>query len=34
VLTTLATDLKQRGRLDLSECFIDGTFIVAKKQLS
>jgi transposase len=31
VLEALATDLKERGRLDLSECYIDGTFIVAKK---
>jgi transposase len=31
VLEALATDLKDRGKLDLSECFIDGTFIVAKK---
>jgi transposase len=34
VLETLAEDLHQRGRLDLSECFIDGTFIVAKKGAS
>lgn len=26
VLEALATDLKERGGLDLSECFIDGTF--------
>jgi len=31
VLETLAEDLDSRGKLDLSECFIDGTFIVAKK---
>ncbi len=31
VLEALATDLKERGKLDLSECFIDGTFIAAKK---
>jgi transposase len=31
VLEALAQDLKERGKLDLSECFIDGTFIVAKK---
>lgn len=31
VLQTLATDLQERGDLDLSECHIDGTFIVAKK---
>ena len=27
VLETLAQDLLERGRLNLSECFIDGTFI-------
>jgi len=31
ILTTLADDLKERGKLDLSECFIDGTFVSAKK---
>ncbi len=31
ILKALAQDLKERGDLDLSECFIDGTFIVAKK---
>lgn len=31
VLEALAQDLKARGKLDLSECFIDGTFVVAKK---
>ncbi len=31
VLAALAQDLKERGKLDLSECFIDGTFVVAKK---
>ena len=31
ILVTLAEDLKERGDLDLSECFIDGTFVVAKK---
>ncbi len=31
LLDALARDLKERGKLDLSECFIDGTFIVAKK---
>jgi transposase len=31
VLEALAHDLKGRGRLDLSECFIDGAFVVAKK---
>ncbi len=31
VLKALAEDLEARGGLDLSECFIDGTFVVAKK---
>jgi transposase len=31
ILRALATDLKERGGIDLSECFIDGTFVVAKK---
>src|SRR5262245_46819457 len=31
VLEALAADLTERGELDLSECFIDGTFVVAKK---
>ena len=31
VLAVLAEDLRARGALDLSECFIDGTFVVAKK---
>jgi len=31
ILRTLAEDLKLRGSLDLEECFIDGTFVVAKK---
>ena len=31
VLETLAQDLETRGEIDLSECFIDGTFVVAKK---
>ena len=31
VLDALARDLKDRGQLDLSECFIDSAFIVAKK---
>ena len=31
VLETLAEDLRTRGDLDLSECFIDGMFVVAKK---
>lgn len=31
VLRTLAQDLKERGELDLTECFIDGSFVIAKK---
>ena len=31
VLEALARDLKERGGLDLAACFIDGTFVVAKK---
>ena len=31
ILEVLAEDLRGRGQIDLSECFIDGTFIVAKK---
>jgi transposase len=31
VLRALAEDLKYRGGLDLSECFVDGTFVGAKK---
>jgi transposase len=31
LLSALAQDLKARGGLDLSECFIDGTFAPAKK---
>ncbi len=31
VLEALARDLTKRGELDLSECFIDGTFVSAKK---
>jgi transposase len=34
VLEALAEDLLLRGRLDLSECFIDGTFVAAKKGVS
>jgi hypothetical protein len=32
VLHALATDLQERGGADLSECYLDGTFIVAKKR--
>ena len=34
VLQALARDLQERGDIDLSECFIDGTFVVAKKGAS
>jgi serine phosphatase RsbU (regulator of sigma subunit) len=30
VLTTLVGHLQKRGELDLSECFIDATFVAAK----
>ena len=31
ILEVLAEDLRERGKIDLRECFIDGTFIGAKK---
>ncbi len=31
ILEALAEDLEERGGLDLSECFIDATFVMAKK---
>lgn len=31
ILKALAEDLQERGRLDLSECFVDATFASAKK---
>lgn len=31
ILELLAEDLHQRGKIDLSECFVDATFIGAKK---
>jgi len=31
ILQALAEDLRDRGKLDLSETFIDGTFVVAKR---
>jgi transposase len=34
ILEALAHDLEERGQLDLSECFIDGTFVSAKKGAS
>jgi transposase len=32
ILQGLLTDLRKRGGIDLSECYLDGTFIVAKKE--
>jgi hypothetical protein len=32
VLRALAEDLKDRGGLDLSECFVDGTWVVGAKK--
>src|SRR3954451_15213607 len=31
ILEALALDLEERGQIDLSECYIDGTFVAAKK---
>jgi transposase len=31
ILDTLAQDLEERGHSELAECFIDGTFVVAKQ---
>jgi transposase len=31
ILEALAQNLEERGGIDLAECFIDGTFVVAKK---
>jgi transposase len=31
ILEALARDLEERGAINLSECFIDGTLVVAKK---
>jgi transposase len=31
VLQALVRDVKERGKLDLTECFIDGSFVIAKK---
>jgi transposase len=31
ILQALTTDLRERRQLDLSECFIDGTFVMAQK---
>ncbi len=33
-LEALARDLLERGRFDLSECYIDATFMIAKKGAS
>jgi len=33
ILRALAKDLKEKGGLDLEECYIDGTFIAAKRGL-
>jgi transposase len=34
IIEALARELEERGNLDLSECFIDGTFVPAKKGAS
>lgn len=31
ILRSLAADLKDRGKIDISECFVDGSFASAKK---
>jgi hypothetical protein len=31
IVEALAEDLRSRGKFDLAECFIDATFVVAKK---
>lgn len=31
ILRALVLDVRERGDLDLTECFIDGTFVIAKK---
>lgn len=31
ILTVMAKDMEERGKINLSECFIDGTFVSAKK---
>jgi hypothetical protein len=31
VLYRLAQDLRDRGKIDITECFLDGTFASAKK---
>ncbi len=32
MLEALAEDLEERGEIDLSECYMDGTFVAAKKE--
>lgn len=34
ILRALVLDVKERGNLDLRECFIDGSFVMAKKGVS
>ena len=34
ILKALVRDVKERGNLDLTECFIDGSFVMAKKGVS
>ena len=31
ILRAMVEDVRERGGLDLTECFIDGTFVIAKK---
>ena len=31
ILRALVRDVKERGGLDLTECFIDGSFVIVKK---
>ena len=31
MLRAMIKDVKERGKLDLTECFIDGSFVIAKK---
>ena len=32
ILHAMAEDMQERGGLDLEECFIDGSFVIAKKR--
>jgi hypothetical protein len=34
VLRVLVKDVKERGGLDLRECFIDGSIVIAKKGMT